>query len=125
MGKSSRRDRGPKDAADQRASLIGLGLAVERLRREAGMTRDAVAKAGGLSGTTVSHVEKGLKKEPRWQTMRDLAKGLNVEVKDLVRLSIELAPGVAGDRLRQREREAREIDIDALIDGEQEIEGEQ
>lgn len=103
--KDHKHKRGRADAEEQRASLVGLGLAVEKLRRDAGMTRDAVARKGELSGTTITHIEKGLKVEPGWGTFRRLAKGLGVELEEFLRLGIELAPGAAGGRLRQRERE--------------------
>lgn len=57
------------------------------------MSRDAVCKRGGLTGNTITHVEEGLKVEPRWEIFRRFAKGLNVELDDLVRLGIDLAPG--------------------------------
>lgn len=101
----TRRQRGRADAEEERASLLGLGLAVEKLRREASMTRETVAKKGDLTKATITHIEKGLKVEPRWETFRRLAKGLGVELDELLRLGIELAPGAAGDRLRRRERE--------------------
>jgi transcriptional regulator with XRE-family HTH domain len=84
--------------------LKGLGLAVTQLRSERNMTREAVVKKGGLTGNTITHIEKGQKQEPRWATVRGLAKGLGVPTEDLVTLAIELAPGTAGERLRQRER---------------------
>lgn len=95
--------------------MIGLGRAVERLRLDAGMTRDAVARGGGLTGNTISDVEKVRKSEVKWGTLRRLAKGLNVNVWDLNQLAIELAPGLGGNRLRQQQLEARNIDMDALI----------
>jgi DNA-binding XRE family transcriptional regulator len=110
-----RRDRGPEDAAEELASLKGLALAVERLRREASMTRDQLAKRANLTATTIAEVEKGLKEEPRWETIRRLAKGLGLEVGELADLSIELAPGPAGDRMRQRAREAASMDNAARI----------
>ena len=105
MTKPRQRKRSRADAEEERASLVGLGLAAEKLRREAGMTREAVAKTGILAVSTITQIEKGLKVEPRWETFRRLAKGLSVELDELLRLGIELAPGAAGDRLRQRERE--------------------
>lgn len=113
--KNSPRKRAARDADEERATLVGFGLAVERLREEAGMTREAVANRGGLTGNTITHIEKGLKTKPRWETMRRPAKGLGVEFSEVIQLAIDLAPGPAGERLRQREREAREIDIDALV----------
>jgi transcriptional regulator with XRE-family HTH domain len=111
----SRRDRGEEDAAEERASLEGLGLAVEQLRGKAGMTREELAKRADLAARTVSEVEQGLREEPRWETIRRLARGLSLEVDDLVRLSVELAPGPAGDRMRQRAREAAGMDNAARI----------
>lgn len=102
-----RRKLSREEAAEERASLLGLGLAVERLRRETDSTRDAVAKRGGLTSNTITHIEKGLKTEPRWETLRRLSKGLDVALDDLVRLSVELAPGMAGERLRRREEDAK------------------
>jgi DNA-binding XRE family transcriptional regulator len=110
-----RRDRGPEDAAEELASLKGLALAVERLRREASMTRDQLAKRANLASTTIAEVEKGLKEEPRWETIRRLAKGLGLEVGELASLSIELAPGPVGDRMRQRAREAASMDNAARV----------
>jgi DNA-binding XRE family transcriptional regulator len=110
-----RRDRGEEDAAEELASLKGLGLAVERLRREARITRDELAKRGDLAAKTVSEIEKGLREEPRWETVRRLARGLRVEVGDLVKLSFELAPGPAGARMRRRAREAAGMDSAARI----------
>jgi transcriptional regulator with XRE-family HTH domain len=110
-----RRDRGEEDAAEELASLKGLGLAVEQLRREAEMTHDEVARRGKLASTTIAEVEKGLKEEPRWETLRRLAKGLDVEIGDLAKLSVELAPGPAGDRMRQRSREAASMDKAARV----------
>lgn len=51
-------------------------------------------------------IEERLKTEPRWQTLRGLARGLGVEIPDLIRLGIEMASGEGGDVLRRREREA-------------------
>lgn len=102
----ARRDLSRQEAAEHRASIEGLGLAVERLRREAELTCAAVGRRGGLSRSTVAQIEKGLRQEPHWETLRRLAKGLDVRFEHLVKLSFDLAPGAAGERLRRREEEA-------------------
>jgi hypothetical protein len=56
-----------------------------------------------------------LREEPRWETIRSLASGLGVEIEDLVNLSFALAPGPAGDRMRQRAREAASMDNAARV----------
>lgn len=102
----SRKERSPRDEAEEAAFLAGIGEAVKHLRLAAGMTRETVASRAGLSAKTITEIEEGLKTEPRWQTLRDLATGLGVEVPDLIRISIEKASGKGGDVLREREREA-------------------
>lgn len=102
-----RRDRDPTDAQEDRASLLGLGFAVKHFREQAGLSRAEVARRGGLTGNTITHIESGLKVEPRWDTVRRLATGLSVKLEDLVSLGIELAPGDAGESLRLREQNAR------------------
>ena len=54
---------------------------------------------------TIAAIEEG-RQDPKWGTLRRLAKGLNIEVQALNALAYELAPGREGDRLRRREREA-------------------
>lgn len=110
----SRRDRSPEDAAEESAYLAGIGKAVQRLRLDAGRTRESLAHRSGLSENTVTQIEEGLMEEPGWQTLRDLARGLDVEVPELIQRGIELAPGEGGDLLRQRENEARDIDIEEV-----------
>lgn len=98
---SSRRPKTSEDVAAQK----GLGLAVERLRRDVDMTREQVAKRGGLTIHTISAVESG-EQEPTWGNLRRIAQGLGVRLEELNALAIELAPGNIGARLRRREREA-------------------
>lgn len=99
---------------EEDASLRGLGLAVTQLREDLGLSREAAVKKAGLTVPTITGIEKAKTREPRWGTLRRLAKALEVPVNDLVELGIQLAPGPAGDRLRHRDREARHIDIEAL-----------
>lgn len=105
----------PDEAEEERASLIGLGLAVERLREDAHLTREGLAKNGGLSVSTIAQLEGGLKEQPKWGLVRRLAKGLGVGLDELTQLAIDLSPGEAGERLRRREREGRKVDIDRLV----------
>jgi transcriptional regulator with XRE-family HTH domain len=91
---------------EDKASIRGLGLAVERLRQEQGLSREQVAERGELPAATVGEIEDAeIDREPRWGDLRRVAKGLEVELDYLIRLSYEMAPGPAGDRLRESERE--------------------
>lgn len=90
---------------EDKASVRGLGLAIERLRRNRDLSREQVAERGDLPAATVGELEAAeIEREPRWGALRRVAKGLDVELDHLIRLSYELAPGPAGDRLRQAER---------------------
>jgi len=91
------------------ASVRGLGLAVERLRQEQGLSREQVAERGDLPAATVGEIEAAeIKPEPRWGDLHRVSKGLAVELDYLIRLSYKLAPGPAGDRLREQELEQDE-----------------
>lgn len=96
-----RRPRSEEDEASQR----GLGLAIEKLRRDGGLSPESVAKRGGITVPTIHAIESG-DTEPTWANLRRIAQGLRVEVEELCALAIELAPGPAGARIRRREREA-------------------
>jgi transcriptional regulator with XRE-family HTH domain/DNA-binding CsgD family transcriptional regulator len=105
--------RRPLDEEDV-ASLEGLGSAVSQLRRGRGDTREAVAKRAGLTGNTITDIEEAKKQWPTWGTLRRLAKGLGVGLDELVALALDLAPGPAGEALRQHELELSSIDVQAM-----------
>jgi transcriptional regulator with XRE-family HTH domain len=91
---------------EDKASIRGLGLAGERLRREQELSREEVAERGDLPAAVVGDIEAAeIDQEPRWGDLRRVAKGLDVELDYLIRLSYEMAPGPAGDRLREAELE--------------------
>jgi len=98
--------RRPKTEEDE-ASQRGLGFAVIQLRREQGLSREEVAKRGGLTTDTITAIED-TGQEPTWGNLRRIAQGLRVETEELCSLAVELAPGKAGGRIRRREREARQ-----------------
>jgi transcriptional regulator with XRE-family HTH domain len=100
-------------AAEQKASQVGLGRAITWLRERAGLSQAELAKRSNLSGPTLGEIERG-DVEARWGSLRGVAKGLEVGLDSLLRLGIELAPGNAGDRLRQTEREARDLDVERV-----------
>jgi transcriptional regulator with XRE-family HTH domain len=98
--------RRPQTEEDE-ASRLGLGYAVTKLRRDQNLSREEVAKRGGLTTDTITALEaKG--QEPTWGNLRRVAQGLKVEMEELCSLAVELAPGKAGGRLRRREREVRQ-----------------
>jgi len=96
---SQRRSKTEEDMAAQ----IGLGLAIERLRRERGWTRDKLAKRSHLTGKPISDVESA-RAEMTWGNLRLVARGLDIELADLNRPATDYALGKAGDKLRTREQ---------------------
>jgi transcriptional regulator with XRE-family HTH domain len=94
-------------AAEQKASQLGLGRAVVRLRERAGLSQaELVRRSDNLTPQSLAAIERG-DAEARWSTLRAIAGGLEVEPESLLRLGIEIAPGDAGERLRERDRKAR------------------
>lgn len=94
-------------AAEQKASQVGLGRAVARLREEQGLSKAELARrSNDLAPPSLAAIEEG-DVDAQWGTLRVIAGGLEVELDSLLRLGIELAPSSAGERLRKRERNAR------------------
>lgn len=103
--------RKPRTAEDV-AAQKGLGFAIRRLRRDKGWSQATLGSHAELSAESVGNLERG-EQEPTWGNLRRLAEGLVISLGDLNRLAIELAPGSSGDQLREGERVAVPIDIEA------------
>jgi len=86
--------------AEDAASFIGLGRAVEQLRCEAGMTQGALSIQADISPVAVGAIERG-EAEATWATLRRIAKGLDMPVNDLLSFAEELAPGDGGAQWRR------------------------
>lgn len=110
-------------AAEQKASQVGLGRAVTHLREQAGLSLTELGSWLDLADAELEAVERG-DVDPTWGDLRRIAYGMNVELDSLLQLGIGLAPGPAGDRLRQQEEEKREFQGRAA-DEDQGDEGEQ
>jgi transcriptional regulator with XRE-family HTH domain len=67
-----------QDPAEWASVLVPLGKAARDMRREAGLTQDELAKRSGLAISTVARIETGVV-NPGFDTLLDLADGLNVE----------------------------------------------
>jgi len=105
-----RRPRTAEDVAAQK----GLGFAIRRLRRDKGWSQVALGIHSELSEWAIGNLERG-EQEPTWGNLRRLAEGLAIPLGDLNRLAIDLAPGSTGDRLREGEREAVPVDVEAVF----------
>ncbi|HXR61073.1 MAG TPA: helix-turn-helix transcriptional regulator [Solirubrobacterales bacterium] len=60
----------------------GLGKAVRVLRNRAGLSRAELAVRAELDATSVSRIEAGAI-DPTWGSMRRIAKGLGVSLREL------------------------------------------
>lgn len=63
-----------------------LGKAICQLRRQRDATQEEVAKAAGITGPTLSLIERGYA-NPTWATVEDIARALGVSIGDLAKLS--------------------------------------
>ena len=60
-----------------------LGQRIRRLRKSAGLSQDALARAAGIGRVTLVRLEKG-EQTPRYKTLGEVAKALGVGVSDLL-----------------------------------------
>jgi transcriptional regulator with XRE-family HTH domain len=60
-----------------------IGKTIRLLRDEAGLTQEELAHASGINTSEISHLERGLR-NPKWETMKRLARGLGVSCADMV-----------------------------------------
>jgi DNA-binding XRE family transcriptional regulator len=73
------RRRNPIDDAGAKA----LAQTIVRLREERGMTQGDLSRAGDIAHSTLVYVEER-HNEPRWGTLRRIARGLGVKLEDLL-----------------------------------------
>jgi transcriptional regulator with XRE-family HTH domain len=93
--------------------LKGLGAVVTRARIANSWTADKLARRSGLTGNTIAAIESG-EQEPTWGNLRRLAQGLGIELEELNKQAILLAPGPGGIELRRDLASAQEINFDRL-----------
>jgi DNA-binding XRE family transcriptional regulator len=86
-------------STDQRCYLART---VSRLRREAGLSQNALALRANLTRQAVNIIEAGQKTDPAWTTVQKLALGLGVPT-DVFRDPAQASPG-ALPRRRGRQR---------------------
>jgi len=60
-----------------------LGERLARLRREAGLSQEALAAKSGISRVTIARLEAG-ERDPHYETLRALAQGLGVPLERLL-----------------------------------------
>lgn len=65
-----------------------LGKAVRQLRRERGVSQEALGYEAGVTSGTLSLIERGLS-NPTWGTVKGIAAALNVDIVELAKLSLK------------------------------------
>lgn len=71
---------------------MDVAVTVRTLRNERGWSQDALARRAEKPRQTIQNLESGRTKSPDLETLRAIARGLEMEVSELIRL-IECAPG--------------------------------
>jgi transcriptional regulator with XRE-family HTH domain len=61
-----------------------LGMTLKKLRMEAGLTQEELAKKGGVTYAYISMLESGAKTNPSLALLKKLAKALKVKVGELL-----------------------------------------
>lgn len=64
-----------------------LGKAIRQLRREHGVSQEALAYEAGVTSGTLSMIERG-RSNPTWGTVKGIAAALNVNIAELAKLSL-------------------------------------
>src|SRR5687767_8536909 len=79
-----------------------FGELLRRLRSAAALSQEALAERAGLSRRGISDLERGLRQEPRLETVRLLADGLALGEADRAALLAAARPGLLGNGLPPR-----------------------
>ena len=74
--------RAREEAGDRRGKSL-LAKRLQRLKRDAGLTQEALAVKSGISRVTFARLEAG-EQDPRYETLPALARGLGVSLETLL-----------------------------------------
>ena len=73
-----------------------LGHLLAAFRSSAGLSQEELAGVSGVSASTVSDIERGVSRAPRYSTLRTLADALGMPVQERAQLLAAARPSVAG-----------------------------
>ncbi len=80
-----------------------IAATIKFFRLEAGLTQEQLALEAGINTSEISLLENG-KRNPRWETMEDLAKGLGVPFWQMARMAEML------DQEQEKLKESEELE---------------
>jgi transcriptional regulator with XRE-family HTH domain len=91
------------DVDDRSVGLKALGESVKRLRIDQGIGSRGLAFDAEITEDTLISLEEG-KTEPRWGTLRRVARALDVELPEILSKAEELEDEIRGGREGRRGR---------------------
>jgi len=62
-----------------------IGDNIKKYRNKLGISQDVLSKKANLAFHTIAKIEAGATSDPRIETLKKIAKGLNVSVDDLIK----------------------------------------
>ncbi len=65
--------------------LPNIAKNIKKYRNKLGISQDKLSKLAGVTLHTLTKIEIGATLDPRIETLRKIAKGLNVSVDDLIK----------------------------------------
>jgi transcriptional regulator with XRE-family HTH domain len=74
---------------------VGLGKAIRELRRDGGLSQEALGERAEIHPTWISHIESG-RINPTWGNVRRIARGLKVPLAQLAQLAEDHEEALAG-----------------------------
>jgi transcriptional regulator with XRE-family HTH domain len=79
----------PRRAQPRSPEHAALGAAIQRLRKEAGLSQEALADSSGIHATHIGGLERGVR-NPSYATLVRVATALQTRVGDLTLLADEI-----------------------------------
>jgi len=65
--------------------LTNIAKNIKKYRNKLGISQDKLSKLAGVTLHTLTKIEIGATPDPRIETLKKIAKGLNVGVEDLIK----------------------------------------
>ena len=67
------------------SSKNNIAKTVKRLREKAGLSQEKLARLADVSNNTLINIEAGKQDNPTIETLKKIAKALNVPIEDLIK----------------------------------------
>jgi len=66
-------------------TISTLGKNIKKYREKLGISQDKLSKLAGITLHTITKIESGATPDPRIETVKKIAKALNVSLDDLIK----------------------------------------